>query len=160
MTDVFLSHNSADKPAIEALAFRLRAAGIDPWLDKWNLIPGNPWQADIEQALEQCKNCVVFIGLSGMGPWHHEEMRALINRRVAEKNGFRVVPVLLPGAKRDKRGSLPTFLTATTWVEFRDTLDDDEAFHRLVAGIKGIAPGAGVGGDGFESNECPYRGGI
>ena len=157
MFDVFLSHNSTDKPAVEALAHRLRAAGIEPWLDKWNLIPGNPWQQEIEQAIDTCQVCAVFIGPSGMGPWQDEEMRAAIDRRVSEGN-FRVIPVLLPGATRSKRSSLPTFLSATTWVEFRDTLDDEDAFHRLLSGVRGVAPGAVAGGDGFTPDVCPYRG--
>ncbi len=41
--DVFLSHNSADKPAVEEIARRLVAAGLQPFLDKWHLIPGQPW---------------------------------------------------------------------------------------------------------------------
>ncbi len=81
--DAFLSHNSADKPAVEELAKRLRAAGIEPWLDKWHLIPGVPWQEEIEQALDRCSTCVVFVGAAGLGPWHHEEMRAAIDRRHA-----------------------------------------------------------------------------
>ena len=32
--DVFLSHSSADKPAVETLALKLREAGIEPFLDK------------------------------------------------------------------------------------------------------------------------------
>lgn len=40
--DVFLSHNSADKLAVQALADRLRAAGLAPFLDTWHLIPGDP----------------------------------------------------------------------------------------------------------------------
>ena len=48
--DTFLSHSSADKPAVEALARLLKKDGIDSWLDKWHLIPGNPWQEEIEQA--------------------------------------------------------------------------------------------------------------
>ena len=51
---VFLSHKSADKPAVEELAVRLRREGIEPWLDKWNLIPGDSWQPAIEQALDDC----------------------------------------------------------------------------------------------------------
>ena len=31
--DVFLSHNSTDKPAVETLAHRLVEAGLTPWLD-------------------------------------------------------------------------------------------------------------------------------
>ena len=29
-----------------------------------------------------------------------------------------------------------------TWVDFRGGLDDEDAFQRLVAGIRGVAPGA------------------
>jgi len=42
--DVFLSHNSADKPAVEAIAQKLKDASLRPWLDKWNLIAGEVWQ--------------------------------------------------------------------------------------------------------------------
>src|SRR5690349_10461987 len=122
--DVFLSHNSADKPAVEGLARRLMAAGIQPWLDTWNLIPGEPWQEAIEQALGQCATCAVFIGPSGAGPWQNEQMRVAIARRVDTRgSSFRVIPVLLPGAERGERSKLPDFLLATTWVEFRTTLD-------------------------------------
>jgi hypothetical protein len=51
--DVFLSHNSADKPAVEELARRLVREGIQPWLDTWNLIPGEPWQEAIKVAPDQ-----------------------------------------------------------------------------------------------------------
>jgi hypothetical protein len=51
--DIFLSHNSADKPAVEELARRLVKARIQPWLDSWNLIPGEPWQEAIEEVLER-----------------------------------------------------------------------------------------------------------
>ena len=35
--DVFLSHNSKDKPAVIALAKRLQANGVKVWLDAWEL---------------------------------------------------------------------------------------------------------------------------
>jgi hypothetical protein len=102
--DVFLSHNSADKPAVEELARQLVKAGIQPWLDTWNLIPGEPFQEAIEEALDRCATCGVFVGPSGTGPWQNEEMRAAIQRRVEERRAgecpFRVIPVLLPGAER------------------------------------------------------------
>ncbi len=34
--DVFLSHNSKDKAAVEKIAKQLKAVGLRPWLDKWN----------------------------------------------------------------------------------------------------------------------------
>ena len=143
--DVFLSHNSADKPAVEALAQRLLAAGIRPWLDSWNLIPGDPWEEAIEQALDACATCAVFLGPSGSGPWHNEEMRVALDRRARDRTrGFRVIPVLLPGANPADPNTLPRFLGRMTWVDFRSGLDDAEAFRRLVAGIRGIAPGPGA----------------
>ena len=67
--DIFLSHNSADKPAVEELAKRLIEENIIPWLDKWNLIPGDPWQEGIEKALDSCSTCAVVMGPSGISPW-------------------------------------------------------------------------------------------
>src|SRR2546423_3375059 len=139
--DVFLSHNSQDKPAVEALARRLEdEAKLKPWLDKWNLIPGAPWQEAIEHALDASRTCAVFIGPSGIGTWENEEMRSALDTRVTP-TGFRVVPVLLQGASMPERGKLPRFLSRLTWVDFRAGLDDGEAFRRLVAGIRGVAPG-------------------
>ena len=95
---VFLSHSSADKPAVEELARRLAQQGIQAWLDKWHLIPGDPWQPAIEKALSESETCAVFVGPSGLGPWQNEEMRSAIDRRVADSAGrLRVIPVLLPG---------------------------------------------------------------
>jgi hypothetical protein len=155
---VFLSHSSDDKPAVEELARRLAKEGIHAWLDKWHLIPGVPWQPAIEKALGDSETCAVFVGPSGFGPWQNEEMRAAIDRRVGDSGKhFRVIPVLLPGAERAERSSLPTFLVATTWVEFRDSLDDQYAFHLLICGIRGIEPGTGPDQAIYEG-QCPYRG--
>ena len=129
-----------------------------PWLDTWNLIPGDPWQEAIEVALQQCATCAVLIGPSGTGPWQNEEMHVAIDRRVSESQGaFRVIPVLLPGAERGERTRLPDFLVRSTWVEFRRTLGDEVAFHRLVAGIRGREPGPAPSQAAF-AGECPYRG--
>ena len=46
---------------VEALAQRLRDAGLEPFLDKWHLIPGEPWQEALEDALDQSSTCAVFL---------------------------------------------------------------------------------------------------
>jgi hypothetical protein len=71
----FLSHNGADKPLVEEVGDKLERRGLSCWLDKWNLVPGDPWQSAIEEALSQCDTCVVFFGPYGLGSWHNEEMR-------------------------------------------------------------------------------------
>jgi hypothetical protein len=156
--EVFLSHSGADKPQVEDLARRLRQAGIEPFLDKWNLVPGQPWQEAIEEALGQSASCAVMVGSGPFGPWHHEEMRAALEHRVSGSRGkLPVIPVLLPGAKRPQDQDLPMFLRRLLWVDFQEGLHDEQAFHRLVCGIRGIAPGPGPGLAVFEG-ECPYRG--
>lgn len=141
--DAFLSHSGADKPAVETLAQRLRSVGIHPWLDKWQLIPGESWQEGLEKGLRESSVCVVFFGPGGVGPWHVKEMRAAISQNVSNRESFRVVPVLLPGATEPER-DVPLFLQGMTWVEFRESLDDADAFHRLVCGIRGVEPGSGA----------------
>ncbi len=142
-SDVFLSHNSADKPAVESLAQRLLAAGIRPWLDSWNLIPGDPWQEGIEEALDTCgpAPCSSAHPASGRGTTRRCASRWTAAPATA-RAAFRVIPVLLPGADPADPATLPRFLGRMTWVDFRGGLDDAEAFRRLVAGIRGVAPGA------------------
>jgi hypothetical protein len=114
----------------------------------------------LEAALDASRTCAVFIGPSGISPWENEEMRSALQTRVSQAS-FRVVPVLLPGAAMPERGTLPRFLRRLTWVDFRPSgLHDPEAFHRLVAGIRGVAPGRSgrVTSPRSMAIDCPYRG--
>jgi len=139
--DVFFSYNARDKFIVEELASRLvEKASIRPWFDKWQLVPGTPWQPAIEEALLCSRSCAVVIGPSGSGPWQTEELQVAISRRAASgRAGFRVIPVILPGADAECiPGSI--FLMSTTAVQFQ-TMDDPSAFDALVSGIRGAPPG-------------------
>lgn len=139
--DVFLSHNSKDKPAVEQIGRLLaREYAVTCWLDKWNLVPGEPWQEGLEEALDQCQTIAIFVGANTISPWENEEMRSALETRTHNKTR-RVIPVLLPGASDSKDLALPRFLSRLTWVDFRSGLDDKEALYRLYCGIKGISPG-------------------
>jgi hypothetical protein len=47
--DVFLCHNSADKPAVRRIGEQLKEYGLLPWLDEWELRPGFSWQKVLEE---------------------------------------------------------------------------------------------------------------
>jgi hypothetical protein len=142
--DVFLSHNSKDKAAVETLAVRLEdEAGLKVFLDRWNLVAGDPWQEDLEKALAQSRTVAVFLGPSGIGGWHNEEMRAALEQRVRDPQR-RVIPVLLPGTTMPGPDAIPAFLARLTWCDFRPGLQDEVAFRGLAAGIRGQPPGRGV----------------
>jgi len=135
--DVFLSHSSADKPAVEKLAEKLRDAGINPFLDKWHLVAGRLWQPDLEEGLRASGACVIFVGSEGFGPWHRQEMLIALDRGARDQN-FAVIPVLLPGFKKPRK--IPTSLAQRTWVEL-SSLEDEDAFRLLLGGIQGKPPG-------------------
>ena len=149
--DVFLSHATHDKPKVEDLARRLKAEGLKPFLDKWHLVPGEPWQEAIEIAMARSRTCLVFVGPGPLGPWQNEEMRSALDMRVRD-NSRRVIPVLLPGASLSV---LPPFLARLTWVDFRSGFNDPQAFQRLVRGIQGKEPEDGQAGS--SAGQAPWQ---
>ena len=96
--DVFLSHNSSDKPTVRRLAKALQDRNVKVWLDEEELIPGRPWQEALEEIIETVKTAAVLVGKDGFGPWEEPEMRACLNQFVNRK--LPVIPVLLPGASK------------------------------------------------------------
>ena len=135
--DVFLSHNSKDKPAVRELSARLTERGLRTWLDEEQLRPGLKWQTALEQIVRTCRSAVVCVGPDGQGPWHQNETEALLNRFAAEDPPAPVIPVLLPEAPDDVE--LPLFLENHTWVDCRGGLTDD-LLDRLKWGITGEKP--------------------
>ncbi|MBW4423838.1 MAG: GUN4 domain-containing protein [Nostoc desertorum CM1-VF14] len=131
--DVFLCHNSKDKPEVIEIAHELKRQGIKPWLDKWELRPGLAWQVLLEEQIENIKSAAVFVGSSGLGPWQSQEMRAFLNEFVERK--CPVIPVLLGNTPQQPQ--LPIFLKGHTWVDFRT---DSEAMEQLIWGITGKQP--------------------
>ncbi|MDX2278429.1 MAG: SUMF1/EgtB/PvdO family nonheme iron enzyme [Saprospiraceae bacterium] len=62
--NVFLCHSSGDKPAVRALYQRLRADGVDPWLDEEDLLPGQKWEQEIPKAVRAADAIVVCLSRS------------------------------------------------------------------------------------------------
>jgi len=58
---VFLCHSSSDKLRVRNLYRRLRIEGIDPWLDKENLLPGQDWQQEIRNTMRIMDVVIVCI---------------------------------------------------------------------------------------------------
>ena len=132
--DVFLCHNSADKPAVKRIAQQLKECGILPWLDIWELPPGVPWQPLLEKQIGSIKSAAVFVGAEGFGPWQEQELygflRAFVKRKIP------VIPVMLADAP--SQPELPSFLEGMTWVDFRR--NDPDPMMMLTWGITGNRP--------------------
>lgn len=129
--DVFLCYNSTDKSEVKGIGRELKARGILPWLDEWELIPGQPWQRALEEQIRKVKAAAVFVGPQGMGPWHRSEMDAFL--RQVKKRNCPVIPVLLPGIS--EKPELPVFLEEMDWVDFGK--QDPDPMEQLIWGITG-----------------------
>jgi hypothetical protein len=140
--DVFLSHNSKDKPAVRELARRLSERNIHVWLDEDQLIPGRNWQPLLEKGIQRSSTGVVVVGRDGLGPWENEEMQALL--RQAANSGKPIIPVLLPGA--ESTPELPLFLSNRGIVDSTATTRDSR-FNRQGI-VDSTATTGGIDGSG------------
>ena len=77
--DVFVSHAAKDKPWASELASALRDAGVKIWFDEFDLIPGEPWQERIAEALRASRTIVMVLSpQTGESPWTFFELGAAV----------------------------------------------------------------------------------
>ncbi len=135
--DVFLCHNSEDKPAVIQIAQQLRQNNLKPWLDVWALRPGFDWQDVLEKQIESIGAAAVFVGSSGLGPWQSQEIKAFL-RVFSNKSECPIIPVLLPNALKEP--PIPLFLGNRHYIDFR--VQDPDPLAQLLWGITGVNPSA------------------
>ncbi len=128
--DIFFCHNGADKATVKRIGEHLQAYSLLPWLDEWELPPGQPWQPLVEQQLMQSKMMAFFVGANGTGTWQEQELYMFMNLKRP------VILVFLPDAPRNVR--YPGFLSTATWVDFRK--NDPDPIEQMVWGITGQHP--------------------
>ncbi|MBF0527132.1 MAG: DUF1566 domain-containing protein [Deltaproteobacteria bacterium] len=135
--DVFLCHNSRDKPVVRILAESLQNRGLKVWLDEREVRPSKDWLDDLNSLIKkkQLRTAAVLVGPNGFGRWQNAEMKALL-REYVERN-LPVIPVLLPGAPQEV--DLHIFLEGLNRVDFREGLSHDK-LDQLILGITGRKP--------------------
>jgi hypothetical protein len=134
--DVFLCHNSEDKPAVREISKKLVKEGIKPWLDVEQIPPGSSWQTELGEQIESIKSAAVFVGNSGIGPWQSEEIQAFLSQFIERK--CPVIPTILGSATTTPE--LPWTLKNRHRVDFR--LSDPDPLKQLIWGITRQKPTA------------------
>jgi hypothetical protein len=132
--DVFLCHNSSDKPAVRAINEKLKTAGISTWLDEDEFVHGDIWQKRLEEQIENIASVIVFVGEKGLGPWEEMETRAFLAEFV--RRDCLVIPAILPGAPAVPK--LPIFLRQMHYADFREK--PDECLLRLLRSLRRPGP--------------------
>ncbi len=135
--DVFLAHNSKDKPLVIRLGEELKKQGLKPWLDIEQIPPGRWFQDVIQGVIPSVRSVVIVIGPSGIGRWQVLELRAFISQCV--ERDIPVIPVLLPGIQEIPPNLL--FLKELNCVRCGTSVEDPKCIAALVWGITGRKPG-------------------
>jgi len=129
---VFVSHASEDKDRfVLQFAERLRKKGIDAWLDKWEMLPGDSLVDKIfEEGIKEANAVIVVLSkFSVEKPWVKEELNAAFVKRV--NNGSKLIPVVIDDCE------VPEALKSTLWESITDLSAYDASFDRIVASIYG-----------------------
>ena len=124
----FLSHASEDKADFaEPLGRELASLGIRPWLDKWEIRPGDSLVKKLfDEGVAAVDAVIVVVSqYSADKPWVRAELDAAVVRRITENT--RLIPVRLDGA------DMPAPLQMLVWHDAARTEDGIRHAARLIA---------------------------
>jgi hypothetical protein len=94
---VFLCHAHPDAQKVRALYARLKADGVDAWLDKENIIPGQDWEFEIRKAVRESDIVVVCLSrqFSQKGYRQNEVRIALDEANLQPEGEIFIIPARL-----------------------------------------------------------------
>ncbi|HWN41240.1 MAG TPA: TIR domain-containing protein [Thermoanaerobaculia bacterium] len=125
---VFLSYSRKDSDFAERLLGRLTQAGFETYLDKHEILPGEPWQDRIGKLIEIADTVVFLLSPDSVSStvcdWEVNE---------TERLGKRLLPVILRDVHPDQ---VPGRLKRLNYTFMRDAQEEEEGFGRLVAALQ------------------------
>lgn len=129
---VFVSHASEDKDRfVLDFAKQLRAHGIDAWLDKWEMLPGDSLVTKIfDEGIKDAQAVIVVLSKNSVSkPWVKYELDAACVKRI--NTGSKLIPVLIDDCE------VPEALKSTLWESIADTASYQSSLERIIASIFG-----------------------
>lgn len=132
---VFISHASEDKDRfVLEFARKLRQEhGIDAWLDKWEMFPGDSLIDKIfEEGIKDASAVIVVLSkFSVQKPWVREELNAACVKRI--NHGSKLIPVIIDDCE------VPEALKNTVWEKINDLSSYKTSLDGIVASIYGVS---------------------
>lgn len=129
---VFISHASEDKERFVLKFYeRLRARGIDAWIDHWEMLPGDSLVDKIfNEGLKPADAVVVVLSNASITkPWVEKELAVALVKNIVDKK--RLIPVRLDNC------NIPECLRDLLYQSIRELDNYDAEFDRIVAAIYG-----------------------
>lgn len=126
---VFLSHASDDRKYVRSLARWLREMNVVPWIDEAELIGGQDWKFEIDNAIGSCDVVVICLShraVSKTGYIQKEIRRALEFSDLRPEGGIHIIPVKL------EECNVPKHLQRWQWVN----LFESNGYDRLLLSLQ------------------------
>src|SRR5262245_33934944 len=98
---IFISHASKDDDFVKELRTALESHRLPVWVDSRDLRGGAKLAPEIEQAIETARQTIVVLSPNTINsPWVRKEIQqALAVEKRRGNEGYRVIPLLLPGVE-------------------------------------------------------------
>ncbi len=85
---VFLCHAHADRDSVRGLYTRLTQDGVDAWLDKAKLLPGQDWELEIRKAVREADVVVVCLSKQfNQAGFRQKEVRLALDTAMEKPEG-------------------------------------------------------------------------
>jgi hypothetical protein len=112
---VFICHSSEDKALVRDFCQRLRADGVDYWLDEEQILPGQDWQNEIHKAIHKSQAVIVCLTRNSINKvgYVQKEIKSAIDFADEHPEGhIFVIPV------RFEECAIPVRLNRWQWVNY------------------------------------------
>lgn len=127
---VFVSHASEDKERfVIPFATALRAKGIDAWVDRWEMLPGDSLVDKIfEEGLKEAEAVVIVLSAASVQkPWIRDELNTAVVSRI--DRGTKLIPIVLDQCE------VPAALKSLVWENVPDTSNFSNCLARVVDAV-------------------------
>ena len=126
---VFISYSHANSQFVDWLADKLKASGIDVWIDKWMIKVGDSITQKINEGIGASDFLIVVLSRASVNSkWVREELNAALIKNVEQEMHAFIRPVLLEECE------IPSLLQHRKYANFKD--DPEQAFQELLEVIQ------------------------
>ena len=130
---VFMSHASEDKDSfVIPFAIALRERGLDVWVDRWEMLPGDSLvQKIFTEGIDEAAAVIVVVSATSVGKrWVTEELNAAVIKRI-EQDAL-LIPVVLDGLES---AQIPAPIRHLLHERVDDRSDFEVAADRVVRAV-------------------------